>query len=70
MIIFGMITPMAAVIVLILALIIVGPGKLPDVGKSLGRGLKEFKEATNEAENVADSVKASIDESIPKKNEA
>lgn len=33
-------------LVLALALIIFGPGKLPDVGKALGKSIKEFKKAT------------------------
>lgn len=44
---FGMITPTVAVIVLIIALIIFGPGKLPQIGKGLGRGIKEFKTEAN-----------------------
>jgi sec-independent protein translocase protein TatA len=32
-------------VLLVLALIIFGPGKLPEVGKSLGRAMREFKEA-------------------------
>ena len=35
-------------IILIIALIIFGPGKLPDVAKGLGKGIKEFKKAKNE----------------------
>lgn len=35
-------------IILALALIIFGPGKLPELGKSLGRGISEFKSATRE----------------------
>lgn len=44
---FGMITPTVAVIALVIALVIFGPGKLPDLGKALGKGISEFKEATN-----------------------
>ena len=33
------------VIILIIALIVLGPKKLPDFGRSLGRGLREFKES-------------------------
>lgn len=36
------------IIIFIVALIIFGPKKLPDLGKSLGRGLAEFKKATQE----------------------
>ncbi len=32
-------------IVLVLALIVLGPKKLPEVGKSLGRGMREFKDS-------------------------
>ncbi|HHV65490.1 MAG TPA: twin-arginine translocase TatA/TatE family subunit [Peptococcaceae bacterium] len=45
-----MITPTVAVVLLVIALIIFGPGKLPELGKSLGRGIKEFKAATSEDE--------------------
>jgi TatA/E family protein of Tat protein translocase len=35
-------------VILALALIIIGPKKLPDLAKSLGRAMREFKKATNE----------------------
>lgn len=34
------------VLILALALIIFGPGKLPEVGRAVGKSLKEFKKAT------------------------
>ena len=37
--------PMELVIVLVIALIVLGPKRLPDAGKSLGRGFREFKGA-------------------------
>jgi sec-independent protein translocase protein TatA len=37
--------PMELIIVLVLALIILGPQKLPDAGRSLGRGMREFKDS-------------------------
>jgi sec-independent protein translocase protein TatA len=37
--------PMELIVVLIIALVVLGPKKLPDVGKSLGRGMREFKES-------------------------
>jgi sec-independent protein translocase protein TatA len=44
-----------------LALLIFGPSKLPEIGKSLGKGIREFKQATKE---VKDSV--TVDEEISK----
>ena len=35
--------PMELVIVLVIALVILGPKRLPEAGKSLGRGMREFK---------------------------
>jgi sec-independent protein translocase protein TatA len=36
---------MELVIVLVIALVILGPKRLPEVGKSLGRGMREFKDS-------------------------
>ncbi|NLI92099.1 MAG: twin-arginine translocase TatA/TatE family subunit [Peptococcaceae bacterium] len=44
---FGMIAPTTAIIVLVLALIIFGPGKLPELGKAIGGGIKEFRSASD-----------------------
>ena len=37
--------PMELIVVLAIALIVLGPKRLPDAGKSLGRGIREFKRA-------------------------
>lgn len=34
------------VLILVIALVVFGPGKLPEVGKALGKGLQEFRRAT------------------------
>ena len=51
---FGFLTPMTAGIILVVALVIFGPGKLPELGKSLGKGIKEFKSATDGEEKKED----------------
>jgi sec-independent protein translocase protein TatA len=55
---FGFITPTTAVVILVIALVIFGPGKLPEIGKSLGRGIKEFKEATSEGDKTTPNTPA------------
>lgn len=37
--------PMELIVVLVLALVVLGPKRLPDAGRSLGKGLREFKGA-------------------------
>ncbi|MBM4760933.1 twin-arginine translocase TatA/TatE family subunit [Bacillus sp. B15-48] len=39
------------ILILVIALIIFGPSKLPEVGRAFGNTLKEFKKATNELVN-------------------
>ena len=36
------------IVIFVLALIVFGPRKLPEIGKALGKGLAEFKKASNE----------------------
>ena len=51
---FGSIGMPELMIILVIALIIFGPRKLPELGRSLGRSLKEFKRASNELRNTLD----------------
>ena len=51
---FGPIGMPELVIILTIALIIFGPRKLPELGRSLGRSLHEFKRASNELRNTLD----------------
>jgi sec-independent protein translocase protein TatA len=37
--------PMELIVVLVIALVVLGPKRLPDAGRSLGKGLREFKDS-------------------------
>jgi sec-independent protein translocase protein TatA len=40
------------IVIFVIALIIFGPRKLPELGRSLGKGINEFKRASNELKNT------------------
>jgi len=51
---FGSIGMPELVIILVIALIIFGPRKLPELGRSLGKSIGEFKKASNELRSTLD----------------
>ena len=51
---FGSIGVPELIIILTIALIVFGPRKLPELGRSLGRSLNEFKRASNELRHTLD----------------
>ncbi|MEY2515875.1 MAG: sec-independent protein translocase protein TatA [bacterium] len=55
--------PMELIVVLVIALVVLGPKKLPEVGKSLGKGMREFKDSIsgisgNDDDEEAKRIKA------------
>lgn len=56
----GIFQPTHLVLILIVVLIIFGPGKLPEVGKAMGKTVREFRRATT----------AAFEEEEEKKNKA
>jgi sec-independent protein translocase protein TatA len=47
------------ILILVIALIIFGPNKLPEIGRAVGKSMKEFKNATS---GIADEIKKDIRE--------
>ncbi|MCW3065578.1 MAG: twin-arginine translocation protein TatA/E family subunit [Solirubrobacterales bacterium] len=48
--------PLEIVLVLVIALVVLGPKRLPEAGRSLGRGMREFKNSLSGHSNDDDDV--------------
>jgi len=61
----GLFSPMHLIVLLVIVLIIFGPGKLPELGNSFGKSIKNFKKAVDDPDGkvAADSKMKSIDDS-------
>jgi sec-independent protein translocase protein TatA len=57
----GLFQPMHLILILIIVLIIFGPGKLPELGASIGKAIKGFKQAMNEPEKKSDEEAKKIE---------
>jgi len=53
----GLFQPMHLLLILVIVLIIFGPGKLPELGESLGKSIRGFKKAMSEKEEDKIEVK-------------
>ena len=42
---FSQVGPMEIILVLVIALIVLGPKRLPEAGRSIGKGMREFKDS-------------------------
>lgn len=56
----GLLQPMHLLVIVIIALIVFGPGKLGDIGGQLGRALREFKKAVLEPDTVEPTKKPAV----------
>lgn len=54
----GALQPLHLVLILVVVLIIFGPGKLPDVGKAVGKTIREFKRSNQADIEDQEEVKA------------
>jgi sec-independent protein translocase protein TatA len=49
----GLFQPMHLILILLIVLIIFGPGKLPELGEGLGKSIKAFKKAIKDEQNAS-----------------
>ncbi len=54
----GLFRPMHLIVILVIVLIIFGPGKLPELGAGLGKSIRAFKKALNEKDEPAEATKS------------
>jgi sec-independent protein translocase protein TatA len=48
--------PLELMVILVIALLVVGPHRLPEVGRSIGRGIREFRKAQDEVQKTIQSA--------------
>ena len=57
--------PLEIMLVAIIALVVLGPARLPEVARSVGRGMREFRSALNSAGGDDDDDDDEVDDEIP-----
>ncbi len=56
----GALQPMHLILILVIALVVFGPSKLPELGSSLGKGIREFRKTSEDFRDVKEEVTAAI----------
>lgn len=56
----GALQPMHLIIILIIALAVFGPSKLPELGSSLGKGIREFRKTSEDFTNIKEEVVSAV----------
>ncbi len=62
---FGSIGMPELLVIFLIALIVIGPKRLPEIGKAIGRGIAEFRKATQEIKESIELEEEELDISVP-----
>jgi|GEM_PF-1195198 len=62
--------PTELLVILVIALLVLGPKRLPELAHALGKGLAEFRRATSDLTSEFDSARAMLDEEARKATKA
>lgn len=57
----GALSPVHLIVILAIALLVIGPGKLPETGAAVGRAIREFRHAMDGKDDAATSAPAGTD---------
>jgi sec-independent protein translocase protein TatA len=63
----GIFQPMHLLVILVVALLVFGPKKLPELGKGLGEAISGFKKAIHEGENTASTQETAAAKNLTQK---
>jgi sec-independent protein translocase protein TatA len=64
----GLMQPMHLLVIFVIAMLIFGPKKLADLGKGLGSGIREFKDAVKDGDHQSPSTSDVVDKEKDKAN--
>lgn len=64
----GLFQPMHLLVIFVIAMLIFGPKKLADLGKGLGQGIREFKDAIKDGDHQSTPTPASVERESETKN--
>jgi sec-independent protein translocase protein TatA len=61
----GLFQPLHLLVIVIVALLVFGPKKIPELGKGLGEGIKNFKEGMKQASDTTSAKDAKDKDEVP-----
>lgn len=66
----GLFQPMHLLVIFVIALLVFGPKKLPELGKGLGEGIRGFKDGLKDQSNADSSKSTDANKNVPPETKA